>query len=163
METVQAERNSNNEAAEYVAPPVMPSKLAQLPPRHFVSDILDRHRSQLTKFWKIVQIEAVESEHRELCQANMLNDSVKRVLDNETYETNFNDGWDALQAAAAPQTFSHLRQFCCGLATVFANTASVESDFSILKWELNDRRTALTSLPLEGIFQAKQFDQLNNL
>ncbi|ETK96890.1 hypothetical protein L915_00483, partial [Phytophthora nicotianae] len=30
-------------------------------------------------------------------------------------------------------------------------------------WELNDRRTALTSLALEGIFQAKQFDQLSKL
>jgi hypothetical protein len=58
--------------------------------------------------------------------------TLSRVLDEETYETNFNDGWDTIEAAAAPLTFSHLRQFCCGLATVFANTASVESDFSVL-------------------------------
>jgi len=77
MELVQAERNSNNEAAELVAPPVMPSKLAQIPPREFVSDLLDPHRIRLAKFWSQAQIEAVESEHRDLCQADMLNDSVK--------------------------------------------------------------------------------------
>jgi hypothetical protein len=49
-----------------------------------------------------------------------------------------------------------LRSFCGGLATVFANTTSVESDFSILKWELDDNRTALMHMSLEGIFQAKQ-------
>ncbi|OWZ15465.1 hypothetical protein PHMEG_00010883 [Phytophthora megakarya] len=56
-----------------------------------------------------------------------------------------------------------------GLALAMTDTHGLVSsvrcqfDFSIFKWELNDRRTALTSLPLEGIFQAKQFDQLNKL
>jgi hypothetical protein len=40
--------------------------------------------------------------------------------------------------------------------TVFANTTSVESDFSILKWEMDDHCTTLMHLSLEGIFQAKQ-------
>jgi hypothetical protein len=42
------------------------------------------------------------------------------------------------------------------MATVLANTTSVESDFSVLKWEMDDNRTALMHLSLEGIFQAKQ-------
>ena len=46
--------------------------------------------------------------------------------------------------------------FCGGLATAFANTTSVESDFSILKWEMNEFRTCMMHLSLEGIFQAKQ-------
>jgi hypothetical protein len=33
---------------------------------------------------------------------------------------------------------------------------SVESDFSILKWEMDANHTALMHLSLEGIFQAKQ-------
>jgi hypothetical protein len=40
--------------------------------------------------------------------------------------------------------------------TMLANTTSVESDFSILKWELDENRTTLIHLSLEGIFQAKQ-------
>jgi len=46
--------------------------------------------------------------------------------------------------------------FCGGLANVFANTTSIESDFSILKWEKYDFRHSMMNLMLEGIFQAKQ-------
>jgi hypothetical protein len=41
------------------------------------------------------------------------------------------------------------------LATVFPNSTSVESDFSILKWELDEFHKSLLDLSLEGIFQAK--------
>ncbi|GMF18954.1 unnamed protein product [Phytophthora lilii] len=86
------------------------------------------------------------------CQANLLNEAESAALMNERYDTSFNEEYDALQRIAAPSSSSRLRQFCCGLATVFAKRASVESDFSTLKWELDDRRSALTSLVLEGIF-----------
>jgi hypothetical protein len=46
--------------------------------------------------------------------------------------------------------------FCGGLANAFANITSVESDFSILKWEKDGFRQLLMNLTLEGIFQAKQ-------
>jgi len=39
---------------------------------------------------------------------------------------------------------------------VFANTTSVESDFSILKWEMDENRTCFMHLSLKGVFQAKQ-------
>jgi hypothetical protein len=42
------------------------------------------------------------------------------------------------------------------LAIVFPSTTSIESDFSILKWEMDANRTGLMHLSLEGIFQAKQ-------
>jgi hypothetical protein len=46
--------------------------------------------------------------------------------------------------------------FCDGLANAFTNTTSIESDFSILKWEKYDFRQSMMNLTLEGIFQAKQ-------
>ena len=46
--------------------------------------------------------------------------------------------------------------FCGGLANAFANTTSVESDSSIMKWEKDDFRQSMMNLTLEGIFQAKQ-------
>jgi hypothetical protein len=49
-----------------------------------------------------------------------------------------------------------LRAFCGSLATVFPNTTAVESDFSILKWEMDEFHTALMHLSLEGKFQAEQ-------
>jgi hypothetical protein len=42
------------------------------------------------------------------------------------------------------------------LANAFTNTTSVESDFSILKWEKDDFRHSMMNLTLEGTFQAKQ-------
>ena len=69
--------------------------------------------------------------------------------------TLFNDAWDVM-----PHRFNALRAFCGGLATVFANTTSVESDFSILKWELDEFRTTMMHLSVEGIFQAKQRNRL---
>jgi len=63
----------------------------------------------------------------------------------------FNDAWDY-----APGQFESLHSFYGGLATVLANMTSIESDFSILKWELDENHTALMHMSLEGIFQAKQ-------
>ncbi len=60
-------------------------------------------------------------------------------------------GWDDLKGH-----FEHLRMFCSGLANAFANTTSIKSDFSILKWEKDDFQQSMMNLTLEGIFQAKQ-------
>ncbi|CAK9223745.1 unnamed protein product [Sphagnum troendelagicum] len=73
------------------------------------------------------------------------------IIDKHDQTTTFNDAWDYV-----PGRFEHLRSFCSGLAIVFANITSVESDFSILKWELDDNHTTFMHLSLEGIFQAKQ-------
>jgi hypothetical protein len=48
---------------------------------------------------------------------------------------------------------SKLRQFCGGLATVFPGTATVESNFGMLKWEYVKFRLNLSELSLEGILQ----------
>ncbi len=56
-----------------------------------------------------------------------------------------------------------LREFSGGLATVFPNTASVESDFSVLKWEKDEYRQSLTDLSLEGILHSKQWAVIEGL
>ena len=59
--------------------------------------------------------------------------------------------------------FDRLRDFCGGLASIFPNTASVESDFSILGWEMNSHRTSLMDISLEGIMQCGQWEILLEL
>ncbi len=76
---------------------------------------------------------------------------MRDIIDKHNHTTMFNDAWDC-----ALGWFERLCSFCGGLATVLANTTSIESDFSILKWELDENRTALMHLSFEGIFQAKQ-------
>jgi hypothetical protein len=70
------------------------------------------------------------------------------IIDKHDHTTTFNDAWDC-----ASGRFKRLHG---GLAIVLANTTSVESDFSILKWEMDVNRTALMHLSLDDIFQAKQ-------
>ena len=59
--------------------------------------------------------------------------------------------------------FEILRDFCEGIATVFVNTASMESDFSILGWEKDKFRLSITDLSLEGVMHCKQYVALVNL
>jgi len=77
-------------------------------------------------------------------------ENMRNVIDKHDVNTLFNDAWDCVPR------FKRLRTFCGGLATIFPNMMSVESNFSILKWELDAFRTALMHLSLEGIMQAKQ-------
>ena len=46
---------------------------------------------------------------------------------------------------------------------VFANTASVESDFSILGWKKDEYCLSLMDLSLKGIMQSKQHELLKSL
>jgi hypothetical protein len=43
---------------------------------------------------------------------------------------------------------------------LFPNSTSVESDFSVFKWEKDPYRDNLLDLSLEGVFQSKQFEAL---
>jgi hypothetical protein len=52
-------------------------------------------------------------------------------------------------------SFEILRDFCGGIATVFANTALAESDFSILGWEKDKFRLSITDLSLEGVMHCR--------
>lgn len=75
----------------------------------------------------------------------------------------FNVGWNDVQGCVTDGSFGSLRQFGCGLATVFTNTTSVELDFSILKWEKDNWRMDLTYMALERVFQAKQLELMTRL
>lgn len=65
--------------------------------------------------------------------------------------------------AVVGDRFPHLKGFCGDLASVSPNTATVESDFSIIGWERDEHRQRLTNFSLEGILQCKQFAQLSQL
>lgn len=54
--------------------------------------------------------------------------------------------------------YSYLQGFCGDLALVFPNTATMESDFSIIDWERNVHCLGITSFSLEGMLQCKQYE-----
>ena len=82
----------------------------------------------------------------------------KQRLEKHNMKTMFNASWDDCNGR-----FLHPRDFSAGLATAFHNTTSVESDFSILKWEFSGNRKSLSNLSLGGIFQTKQREALSKL
>ncbi len=83
---------------------------------------------------------------------------LKQNIDAQDHTTMFNYAWDSMRGR-----YQVLCCFSSCLATSFANTTSIESDFSILKWEKNLNRKSLTNLALEGIFATKQHDHLTKI
>jgi hypothetical protein len=159
---IQAERNSKNDPAEDL-PPVLPHELVKLRTAHFGNIIVDRHLLQLRESWDEEMIAKIEQQHRQLCLAYKQEDALKSALDQCEAASNnalvsFEAGWAIVQGR-----FDILRDFCGGIATVPANTATVESDFSVLGWEKDEHRKCLSDLALEGIMQSKQFELLSNL
>ena len=59
--------------------------------------------------------------------------------------------------------FEILRDFCGGIATMFTNTASVESDFSILGWKMDNHWSSLADLSMEDILHCEQFNIIEKL
>ena|SRR5437773_12384954 len=89
--------------------------------------------------------------------------TLRSVLDKCDNNTSFELGWSIVSNEVQVRKFDILRDFCGGIATIFLNTATVESDFSVLGWEKNEYRQSLTDLSLEGIMQCKQFELLSSL
>jgi hypothetical protein len=151
ISAIQAEHDLNNEVALDLALPMVPFQLVEMAPCDFINSVLDPYRSQLAKFWLDEKIDLIEQHQQKLFNAYKREPSSKLLIDRQDHTTFFNTGWDVLKGR-----FEHLRMFCSGLANAFANITSVESDFSILKWEKDDFRQSMMNLTLEGIFQAKQ-------
>jgi len=122
--------------------------------------VLDPYHDHLSKFWSEESIDQVEEGHRYLFKMNNEDAVLHAALDKHDVQTTFNDAWDAVPQHARVEC---LRTFLDGLATTFANATVVESDFSILKWEMDEFRTCLMHLSLEGIFQTKQRPILQSL
>ena len=154
---VKAERDSDNNAGED-APPVMPEQLAVLRTGVFIKNVLDPFREHLEDHWTPEEIDLVEEDHKALVTAYKTEPAFKQRLEKHNMKTMFNASWDDCNGR-----FLHLRDFSAGLATAFHNTTSVESDFSILKWEFSGNRKSLSNLSLGGIFQTKQREALSKL
>jgi hypothetical protein len=116
----------------------------------FINEVVDQYHEHLAKHWSADLIDKAKSEHHELFAIYACEPDMKVTLDKYDEKTFFNEAWDCLK-----RRFMQLRQLCGGLATTFSNTMSVESDFSIVKWEKNDSRKSLTSLSLAGIMHVK--------
>ena len=128
----------------------MHAELVKMRTGAFISDVLDLFRQHLEKFCSAEQIDQVEWDHKDVLLAYTHEPLIKEILDAHDHKTFFNDVWDNVNTR-----FLTLRQFYGGLASMFPNTTSVESDFCMVKWAKDAHRTGLTSLFLAGIMYSK--------
>jgi hypothetical protein len=56
-----------------------------------------------------------------------------------------------------------LYEFFGGLATIFPGTATVEADFSELKWTKDENSTSLSDFSVEAKFHARQYNLIQSL
>ncbi|KAH9245472.1 hypothetical protein BASA81_017039 [Batrachochytrium salamandrivorans] len=88
---IQAERDSNNNARELEAPPVMPADLVKLRPALFIKNILDPYRNHVAKHWDQDMIDLIEIQHRKLIVVYGREPDLKAALDTHDEKTYFND------------------------------------------------------------------------
>ncbi len=144
----------------WVAPPVFPQHLYKMRTSYFIEHVLGPRREMMIKAWGEELVDLIEQEHCALVEVVRGFVPLKRIVDSHSFQTMFNDAWDALPAQPA---LNHLQLFCGGLASTFANMMFVESDFSILKCEKDAYRTCLIALSLEGVFQTKQMGTIGEM
>jgi hypothetical protein len=127
---------------------------------YFIEHVLGPRHEMMIKAWGEELVDLIEQEHCALVEVVHGSVPLKRIIDSHSFQTMFNDAWDALPAQPA---LNHLRLFCGGLASAFANTTCVESDFSILKCKKDAYHTCLMALSLEGVFQMKQMGTIGEM
>jgi hypothetical protein len=92
------------------------------------------------------QIDLIADEHKALIHVHRCEPMLKDDIDSLSSSLNFKDGWFLLGAR-----FSNLMEYCGVVATLFPRTSTIESDFSILRWEKDLFHKRLLNFGLEGV------------
>jgi hypothetical protein len=117
-----------------------------------VSTQIQKQLERLLTSFRKAEIEEIETQHQDPVLVHQKEQTLNACLDKCTSCSTFDDGWHWLG-----EKFTLLRRLAGGLATMFPSTAAVGSYFSLIKWEKNEFRSALTDLSLEGILHSKQY------
>ncbi|KAI2506193.1 hypothetical protein MHU86_8228 [Fragilaria crotonensis] len=149
--TVYRDHNNNPCADPNSLPPVLPHELVKLSAANFIRKIR-QHAFRLEHRNTAAQIDIIADEHKILLYAYQSESVLKEGIDSLSSRSCFKDGWSLLGCR-----LPNLMEYCGVVATLFPGTSTVESDFSILRWEKDCFRKGLSDFGLEGVLQAKQF------
>jgi hypothetical protein len=159
IQSIVSERDAQNNAGDEL-PPVLPKQLVKFDMRAF-SAIVAEHKPRLKLRMSATEINQIGVDFSALLRAHREENAFRAGVNNcVDADTDFSAGWSS---GGAGERFPTLRQFCGDLASTFPNTATVESDFSVIGWEKDEFRKCLTDFSLEGIMHCKQFDRLKSL
>jgi hypothetical protein len=156
LSSIEALRNEVNNASTEGMPPCLPHELLALKPRDVVQLILKFH-DRLLASWNQNAIDLIVDQHKKLLNVVIKEPRLQTALARHSEQTDFSEAW---RTPSIKDRFPELMEFCGGLASPFPNTATVESDFSVLKWEKDLHRSNLTPFSLEGIIHCRQIRTL---
>ena len=144
------ERDSQNNATSDL-PPCQPYSIATLSAFEF-SGLVKSQSERLTSSYPESYMDELMEEFKSFEDKFKYDAGFKATVDLTNNRTaTFENNWKIFNSS-----FPKLVEFCGGLASVFAGTSTVESDFSIIGFEKDDYRHNLTDLSLEGILHTKQ-------
>ncbi|GMF45740.1 unnamed protein product [Phytophthora fragariaefolia] len=155
---IVAERDESNEPL-LSNPKVLPYQLVKMDMISF-SAVLKQHRPRLLRHYKLQEhVEAIGGEFLQLQRAYRKEKSLREMVKGaEKSGLSFQESWKSIH-----EQFPAVADFCTEIACAFPNTATVESDFSMIGVEKNEYRTSLTDFSLEGILHCKQYETLTAL
>ena len=128
------------------------------------TDLMNQNKDRIIHFYGEEEFEGVSTLHnsfREFKRACNTDRGLKKILEdnrNAQPHRDFNESWKHI-----PERFRLLRLFFSGFASIFPNTATVESDFSIMAYEKSANRQRLADISLSGIMHAKQRKEITNM
>lgn len=157
IQEVVAERDMENNAAAQV-PPVLPLELVAMTPRQFSAALTMQKDRWMHRFTQEEFFE-VDAQYRRLSRMYRENVSFKTQLEANT-QTNVNMEQFKKSWQNAGEGFELLQEFCGGLASVMAGTATVESDFSVINWTKDPNSSSMTDFTLESILHCNQHELL---
>eukprot|EP00594_Rhizosolenia_setigera_P019978 CAMPEP_0178978182 /NCGR_PEP_ID=MMETSP0789-20121207/24988_1 /TAXON_ID=3005 /ORGANISM="Rhizosolenia setigera, Strain CCMP 1694" /LENGTH=819 /DNA_ID=CAMNT_0020667835 /DNA_START=114 /DNA_END=2573 /DNA_ORIENTATION=+ len=154
LRMLSPERDEENKA-DVDMPPVLPSTVVTLDKRQF-GKLLDSHEKRLLHTYDEVFLSDVSNQFDSFLHQYKTIPVFKAQVDAKT--ESFHDCWKPFY-----RQFTELVTFLGGVATVFPNNASIESDFSMIGINKDEYKKSLKNVPLEGILQAKQKKEIKEL
>ncbi|CAM6014657.1 unnamed protein product [Sphagnum balticum] len=141
------DENNNLLADPSSFPLVLPHELIKLFAAEFIRKMC-HYNYRLEQRYSSEHIDTIVDEHKQLLHAYWIEQILKQSIDALSSQLAFKDGWSLLG-----HRFSNLMEFCGVIATLFPGTNTIESDFSILRWEKDAFCKSLSDFG----FRAKQW------
>jgi hypothetical protein len=172
INNICAKRTTSNDPDRIQNFPVLPSQLYVCEPVPFMTLLLQQRPRLKAAGWSDERVKGISQGFKKFiadvnnspdlkasCCHNNLTTKDSTVTDQDIMNAvmlEFDESWKFINGR-----YEDLQLFCAGLATTFANTATVESGFSIIGMEKHDQRASLTDFSLSSILQTKQYEILH--
>jgi hypothetical protein len=158
VDDISAERDDDNNPTDSL-PPVEPLGLFAIPNSTFRRILMENKNRLLTKYTE-AECDQIGDDFMAYKDLYRRDPSLvaQLMLAVNIEDHTFADAWEPIV-----QRYPLLFDFFGTLATVFPSTATVESDFSILKWTKDDNSQRTSDFSLEGKLHARQWKDLQEV